>query len=85
MTSYEHGSIILYNNSYNFVALGILSLAGPQDSPLLVAAQNGRTKCVTLLLQKGANVFQTDSEDRNCLMLAIQNQHKYEPGVKHGY
>ena len=24
-------------------------------------------------------MFQTDSEDRNCLMIAIQNQHKYEP------
>jgi len=49
-----------------------------------VAAQNGRTKCVTLLLQKGANVFQTDSEDRNCLMIAIQNQHKYESLGQHG-
>ena len=48
-----------------------------QVSPLLMAAQNGHTKCVTLLLQNGSNVLQRDSEDRNCLMLAIQNHHKY--------
>ena len=42
-----------------------------------MAAQNGHTKCVTHLLQNGANVLQRDSEDRNCLMIAIQNQHKY--------
>ena len=48
-----------------------------QKSPLLIAAQNGHTKCVTLLLQNGGNVLQRDSEDRNCLMIAIQNHHKY--------
>ena len=42
-----------------------------------MAAQNGHTKCVTLLLEKGGNVLQRDSEDRNCLMIAIQNHHKY--------
>ena len=41
-----------------------------------MAAQNGHTKCVTLLLQNGANVPQRDSEERNGLMLAIQNHHK---------
>lgn len=34
--------------------------------------------CVTLLLQNGANVLQRDYKDRNCLMIAIQNHHKYE-------
>ena len=43
-----------------------------------MAAQNGHTKCVTLLLQNGSNVLQSDPEHRNCLMLAIQNHHKYE-------
>ena len=42
-----------------------------------MAAQNGHTKCVTLLLQNGGSVLQRDSEDRNSLMLAIQNHHKY--------
>ena len=43
-----------------------------------MAAQNGHTKCVTLLLQNGGNVLQRDSEERNCLTMAIQNHHKYE-------
>ena len=43
-----------------------------------MAAQNGHIKCVTLLLQNGANVLQKDSEDRNCLTIAIQNHNKYE-------
>ena len=42
-----------------------------------MAAQNGHTKCVTLLLEKGGNVLQRDSEDRNYLTVAIQNHHKY--------
>ena len=43
-----------------------------------MAARNGHTKCVTLLLEKGANVNQRDSEGRNCLTIAIQNHHKYD-------
>ena len=42
-----------------------------------MAARNGHTRCVILLLQNGANVLQTDSKKRNCLMLAVQNHHKY--------
>jgi len=42
-----------------------------------MAARNGHTRCVTLLLENGANVLQTDLKNRNCLMLAIQNHHKY--------
>ena len=48
-----------------------------QESPLLIAAQNGHTRCVTLLLQKGGNVLQRDYKGRNCLMLAIQYHHRY--------
>ena len=47
-----------------------------QASPLLVAAQNGHTKCVTLLLQNGGNVLQRDYKDRNSLMLSIENHHE---------
>jgi len=57
---------------------GCLAIDYLQESPLLVAAQNGHTKCVTLLLEKGSNMLQTDKDGRNCLMIAIQNQHKYE-------
>ena len=42
-----------------------------------MAAQNGRTECVTLLLQNGANVLQRDSKKRTCLTVAIENHHKY--------
>ena len=56
---------------------GCLAIDYLQESPLLVAAQNGHTKCVTLLLEKGSNMLQTDKDGRNCLMIAIQNQHKY--------
>ena len=41
-----------------------------------MAAQNGHANCVTHLLQNGGNVLQKDSEDRNCLMMAIQNHHR---------
>ena len=42
-----------------------------------MAAQNGHTECVTLLLQNGANVLQKDSKKRTSLTIAIQNHHKY--------
>ena len=48
-----------------------------QKSPLLLAAKNGHTKCVTHLLQKGAKVIQTDNDGNNCLVLAVQNLHEY--------
>ena len=43
-----------------------------------MAAQNGHPMCVTHLLQNGANVLQTDLKNRNCLMIAIQNHHRYD-------
>ena len=53
-----------------------------QKSPLLIAAQNGHTKCVTLLLQKEGNVLQRDYKGRNCLMLAIQYHHRYGDSIE---
>ena len=52
-----------------------------QESPLLVAAQNGHTRCVMLLLQNEANVLQRDYKGRNCLMLAIQYHHRYGDSI----
>ena len=54
-----------------------------QASPLLIAAQNGHTRCVTLLLQNGDNVLQSDYKGRNCLMIATQNHQKYVPSAYH--
>jgi len=48
-----------------------------QQSPLLVAAQNGHTKCVIHLLRKGANLLQRDSSGKNCLVFAVLNHHVY--------
>ena len=50
-----------------------------------MAAQNGYARCVTHLLQKGANMLQRDSEDRNCLTIAIQNHHKFVRHFLHAY
>jgi len=55
----------------------VLSLLHLQQSPLLLAAKNGHTKCVTHLLRKGAKVLQRDSSGKNCLILAVQNLHEY--------
>ena len=50
-----------------------------------MAARNGHTKCVIHLLQNGGNVLQRDCKDRNCLMIAIQNHHKYVNIIYHVY
>ena len=42
-----------------------------------MAAQNGRKKCVSLLLEKGSNILQKDLEGRNCLVITIQKHHQY--------
>ena len=86
LNSTSHPSLRTVGVSYNYITnLHIISSLISllviclvlQDSPLLIAAQKGHTKCVTILLQNGANVFQTDIKKRNCLILAIQNHHKY--------
>jgi len=55
----------------------VSSLLYLQQSPLLLAAQNGHTKCVTHLLRKGANLLQRDSSGKNCLVFAVLNHHEY--------
>ena len=46
------------------------------QTPLLLAADAGHTKCVRLLLDKGANVKHTDNEGRTALSLAAKKGHK---------
>lgn len=72
--------LVKLNSIYVHITMtltGCLAIDYLQESPLLVAAQNGHTKCVTLLLEKGSDMLQTNKDGRNCLMIAIQNHHKY--------
>ena len=84
LNSTSHPSLCTVGVSYNYISLLVICLV-LQKSPLLIAAQNGHTKCVTLLLEKGGNVKQRDSKNRNCLILAIQNHHKYGSCYMHYY
>ena len=47
-----------------------------QGCPLLLAARNGHTKCVTFLLEKGADIKAESREGYNCLMEAIKWEHQ---------
>ena len=45
-------------------------------SPLMLASMGGRAKCVTLLLEKGADVSVVSGRNYNCLMEATERGHK---------
>ena len=49
-----------------------------QQSPLMLAAANGHSRCVRRLLAHGADVLEKDEKGYNCLMRAIENKHRYE-------
>lgn len=44
-------------------------------SPLLLAARKGHTRCFELLLNLGANLYETDAREWNCLHFAAYNGH----------
>lgn len=52
-----------------------------QLSPLLLAAANGHTACVLLLLEHQASIYDKDEKGYNFLMKAIEKRHRY----MHGY
>ena len=52
------------------------ALAKPY-SPLMLASRNGHAKCVTLLLEKEADIGVKSECGYNCLMEAIKAGHKY--------
>ena len=47
-----------------------------QTTPLHLAAREGHVEMVKLLLSRKANITLTDSAGRNCLDMAIENNHK---------
>lgn len=44
-------------------------------SPLLIASRKGHTACFELLLELGANLYETDVREWNCLHFAAYNGH----------
>ena len=49
-----------------------------QNKALLDAADCGHHRCVKLLLKNGADVKSTaEADDNNCLMKAIEKNHRY--------
>ena len=49
-----------------------------QDEALLEAANFGHHRCVRVLLKHGADIKATDDSDQNnCLMKAIERNHRY--------
>ena len=46
-------------------------------SPLMLASKNGHAKCVTLLLEKEADIEVKSKCGYNCLMEAIKAGHEY--------
>ena len=57
-------------------ALQVVNLPNKDGvTSLIVAAHNGHTETVSLLLQRGANVNQQDIDGRTSLMMASQNGH----------
>ena len=54
-----------------------------QDQALLLAAENGHSRCVRILLESEANVDEK-SEGYNCLMKAIKKKHRYN-NIIHSY
>ena len=43
----------------------------------MLAAKNGHAKCVSLLLEKRADVEVVSERDYNCLMESIDKEHKW--------
>ena len=52
----------------------------PEDekpySPLMLASKHGHDKCVTLLLEKGADIKVKSERGYNCLMESIKADHE---------
>lgn len=74
--------IIPYNFLYRISHKEIEQFAPPSSelilnnvSPLLISAKKGHTACFELLLDLGANLFQTDVRKWNCLHFACYNGH----------
>lgn len=49
---------------------------GCKTYPLLLASGNGKNEIVKLLLSYNASIYITDEQNRNCLDLALENDHK---------
>ena len=45
-------------------------------SPLMLASKNGHAKCVTLLLEKNADIRVVSDRGYNCLMESIDEGHQ---------
>ena len=55
--------------SYSIILLTI----HPGSTPLHHASANGNTDCMSILLDKGAEISKTDEDGKNCLDLAVEN------------
>ena len=48
-----------------------------QNEALLMASDYGHHRCVRILLKNGADVKAQDADRNNCLMKAIEKNHRY--------
>ena len=53
-----------------------ISMAERPFSPLMLASKNGHAKCVTLLLEKNADIRVVSDSGYNCLMESIDEGHQ---------
>lgn len=57
-----------------------------QDKVLLEAADFGHHRCVRILLKHGADIKAIDESDQNnCLIKAIEKNHRYSVTRTYGY